>query len=55
MRFDNSVINRLSLKKSDIRGASFNLVNLAQIDFKGCIADLEFCIIFAKANGIIVR
>ena len=55
VKFDNAVINKLSLRNSDIREASFAMVNLAQIDFKGCIADLDFCVTFAKAAGIKVK
>lgn len=54
-KFDNSFINKLSLKGSDIRETSFNMVNLAQIDFKDCIADLDFCIHFARAAGIKIK
>lgn len=55
VRFDNSVITRLSLKNSDIREASFGMVDLSQIDFKGCTADLDFCVTFARAAGIKVK
>lgn len=54
-KFDNAVINSLSLKGSDIREVSFEMVNLAAIDFKNCIADLEFCIQFARAAGIKIK
>ncbi len=53
--FDNAVISELSLKGSDIREASFQMVNLARIDFKRCTADLEFCIQFASAAGIKIK
>jgi fluoroquinolone resistance protein len=52
VRFDNAVVNRLSLRNSDLRKTSFAFVNMGQIDFKGCTADIEFCIAFARANGI---
>lgn len=51
-RFDNSVVNRLSLKGSRLDGASFAFVNLGQIDFKGCSADLDFAVMFTRAHGI---
>lgn len=55
VRFDSAIVNSLSLKNSDLCGASFDLVNLAQIDFKGCLADLDFCVSFARASGIMVE
>lgn len=52
VRFDNAVVNRLSLRKSDVRGTSFAFVNMGQVDFKSCSADIEFCVAYARANGI---
>ena len=52
VRFDNAIVNRVSLRGSDIRGISISGVNIAQLDLKGCIADLEFCAAFAAAHGI---
>lgn len=52
VRFDNAIVNHISLRGSDIRGMSIDFVNIAQMDFKGCTADLEFCAAFAIAHGI---
>lgn len=52
VRFDNAIVNRVSLRGSDIRGISIAHVNIAQLDLRGCTADLEFCAAFAAAHGI---
>ena len=54
-KFDSTVISGLSLKNSDIRGASFSMTDLSRIDFKGAVADLDFCVTFARAHGIKVK
>ena len=35
--------------------SSFGMVDLSQIDFKGCTADIDFCVTFARAAGIKVK
>ena len=52
VRFDNAVVNSLDLKGSKLYGASFAFVNFGQVNFRGCEADVDFAIAFARANGI---